>query len=51
MLTREDDEERIWDAVATVLADPSYREVAARIAEEQRAVASVDSVLEELTRS
>jgi UDP:flavonoid glycosyltransferase YjiC (YdhE family) len=51
VLTREDDEERIWDAVATVLADPSYREAAARIAEAQRAVASVDSVLEELTRS
>jgi MGT family glycosyltransferase len=49
VLTREDDEERIWDAVATVLADPSYREVAARIADEQRSVATVDSVLEEIT--
>jgi UDP:flavonoid glycosyltransferase YjiC (YdhE family) len=49
VLTREDDEERIWDAVATVLADPSYREVAVRIADEQRSVASVDSVLEKLT--
>lgn len=50
VLTREDDEERIWDAVATVLADPSYREVAARIADEQRSVASADAVLEDLIR-
>jgi UDP:flavonoid glycosyltransferase YjiC (YdhE family) len=50
VLTREDDEERIWDAVATVLADPSYREVAARIAHEQRSVATVDAVLEDLIR-
>ena len=50
VLTREDDEERIWDAVATVLADPSYREVAAGIADEQRSVATVDAVLEDLIR-
>jgi UDP:flavonoid glycosyltransferase YjiC (YdhE family) len=50
VLTRVDDAARIRDAVATVLADPSFRDVAARIADEQRSGAPVDSVLEGMTR-